>query len=520
MPVQRLSGLDAAFLYLETPSTPMHTMAVLLLGARRPPLTIDSIRSLLLERMHHLPALRQRVLDVPFGLDHPVLVDDPDFDIHNHLWHIHWDEPGTLEDVDWAAGALAARLLDRRRPLWQACWFDELEDGGSALVFKVHHALIDGVSSAEFMGHLMDTRPVRPADALRARSKSGPDSAVPLPRPTTLAVRALQNQTRKSLAAARGLAGLSREIRVRWRERPGDGSRARTRTAADWLSPPTHFNGSLSRQRAVSRASASLEEFRVVKQAFDSTVNDVLLAAVSLAFARYFSVRGGAPARPLRAAIPVSTRGQERSVGGNRVSTLFVDLPIHLSSAESVIRAVRGATRNAKRAHAALPAGFMETALEYAPPPALKWIARQHERLGLADRHRPLCNLIVSNFPGPQIPLYCAGASVRAAYPYGPLMNGSGLNLTVMSYNGRMDLGLISCPRRMPEAAIFVADLVRAVGTLCEAAQRVTRPSIRPVERKPSIRRSARRQPLAKIKLANARDRRGSGSAQSAAVGP
>ena len=483
--MKRLSGLDAAFLYFETPSTPMHTMGVLLLESRQPHLTIGAIESLFLDRMHLLPPLRQRVIEVPLGLDHPVLVADPEFDVRNHVTRVHWDEPGTLEDVDWAAGVLASRPLDRGRPLWQVWWFDNLVDGGSALVTKLHHAITDGVSSARFMAQMLDTHPEIRSERTAPRRGAVTD----LPSASTLALRAVLNQTRKSAAAAGGIVALPRELQKWWSsgtEKPSDDSEPRS--FRDWISPHTDFNGRLSTKRSISRGSASLEDFKYVRKSFDATINDVLLAAVTLALGKHFAANGGAPGKPLTAAIPMSTRGDEDELGGNHVSALLVSLPVNLTRAEEVIQSIRRGTRSAKIAHEALPSGFVETVLDYAPPTAMKWLARQHERFGLADLHPPPCNLIVSNLAGPAIPLYCAGAPVRATYPIGPLINGSGLNLTVMSYNGRMDMGLIACPTRMPHAERFVANLTSAVKTLCEAAADVGRREQR-IERRSRRRR-------------------------------
>ncbi len=467
--MRRLSGLDASFLYLETPSTPMHTMGVLLLEEREPPLSLESIESLLLERLHHLPSLGQRVIDVPLGLDHPVLVDDPHFDIRNHVVRVHWDEPGTLEDLDWAVGLLAGRPLDRTRPLWQLWWFDHLEGGADALVFKLHHSIIDGVSSAVFMAQLLDTEPAPPAAEARLRENPVDE----LPNASTLTVQALIHQGEKAGNAVRSAIGMAREIRNQWSLESTEASTDGTFETQTRLPHPREpFNGSLSTHRTISRASASLEDFRYVKKAFDTTINDVLLAACTVALRGYLGVKAGTWLRPLTAAVPVSTRQVEHEPGGNHVSSLFVRLPVYLTRPEDIIRTVRQNTLAAKQAHSDIRTRFLETVLEVAPPPAVTWLARQHERLRLSDWYPPPCNLIVSNLAGPPIPLYFAGAQVRAAYPFGPLVSGSGLNLTVMSYRGRMNLGLIACPRLMPAADRFVADVASAVTTLCDAADR------------------------------------------------
>ena len=468
--MKRLSGLDAAFLYLETPSTPMHTMGVLILAKRSPALSLNAIESLLLDRLHYLPSLGQRVMSIPFNLDHPVLVDDPNFDIRDHVVRVHWDEPGTLEQVDWAVGHLASRPLDRARPLWQVWWFDHLEGGGSALVFKIHHSIIDGVSSAVFMAQLLDTQPRSPlprADLREAQIDEVPGAS-------TLAAQALIHQTQKSVNAVRIALRLARELRNRRSVHSNETETEEQRPARTLLLPPREpFNGSLSTRRTISRASAPLEDFRYVKKVFDTTINDVVLAATTLALRSYLGAKTGSWQRPLIAAVPVSTRRVEHEPGGNHVSSLFVRLPVYLSRPHDIIRTIKANTQSAKQTHSALRVRLMETALEVAPPAAVAWLARQHERLGLANWHPPPCNLIVSNIAGPAVPLYFAGAQVQAAYPFGPLITGSGLNLTVMSYRGRMNFGLIACPKRMPHAKRFVSELVSAVTTLCEAADRV-----------------------------------------------
>jgi diacylglycerol O-acyltransferase len=295
-----------------------------------------------------------------------------------------------------------------------------------------------------------------------------------VPSASTLAVQALIHQTQKSANAARSALRLAREVRSLWSVDSNDAGMDEEEPARTLILPPREpFNGSLSTRRTISRASARLEDLRYVKKTFDTTINDVVLAASTLALRSHLGTKTGSWQRPLIAAVPVSTRHVEHEPGGNHVSSLFVRLPVYLRRAEDIIRTIRINTLAAKQAHSELKIRLMETALEVAPPAAVAWIARQHERLGLANWHPPPCNLIVSNIAGPPIPLYFAGAQVQAAYPFGPLVTGSGLNLTVMSYRGRMNFGLIACPQRMPHAERFVSDLVSAVTTLCEAADRV-----------------------------------------------
>ena len=246
--MKRLSGLDAAFLYLETPSTPMHTMGVLILEKRSPALSLNAIESLLLDRLHYLPSLAQRVMSIPLNLDHPVLVDDPNFDIRDHVVRVHWDEPGTLEQVDWAVGHLASRPLDRARPLWQVWWFDHLEGGGSALVFKVHHSIIDGVSSAVFMAQLLDTQPCSPMPRTDLREARIDE----VPRASTLAAQALIHQTQKSVNAARIALRLARELRNRRSVHSNETETEEQRPARTLLLPPREpFNVHLPKENLV-----------------------------------------------------------------------------------------------------------------------------------------------------------------------------------------------------------------------------------------------------------------------------
>lgn len=468
--MKQLSGLDATFLYLETPTTPMHTMAILVLGAGPPRITVDTVRTLLLNRLHHLPPLRQRLVDVPLGLDRPILVDADDFDIRNHVVRYEGPPPKTVEDLDPLAAQIASRPLDRSQPLWEAWFFDGLDGDEYAIVFKIHHAIVDGISAAAFLAQVLDTAPnarLTPtvaAPQTRATRETHPGSAA-------LLGRAIRNQTRLPLSATRVALEATRGAIDLWRQ-PGEVDEDRVAWPLP-LASPTPFDGSLSAERSFARGGAALEEFQFIRKAFDATMNDVLLAACTLAMRHHIASHGEVPHRPIIASIPVSIRAGKDEPSGNRVSNMLVRLPVQLERAEAVMQFVRHETRDAKTAHRLLGSRLIVPTLDAIAMPALHWLASQHERLGLADHHRPACNIIISNIPGPSEQLFFAGVPVRAAYPFGPLIDGTPLNLTAITYAGRLAFGLIACPTRAPHSEKLVPGFERAVAALRDAAERV-----------------------------------------------
>ncbi len=470
--MEHLSGMDASFLYMETPDMHAHVIGTILLD----PSTVDGgysfdrVKQMLAARIHLLAPFRRRVMEVPFNLAHPVWIEDPDFDLDLHIHRIGVPGRGTLEDLAEVVGDIASIPLDRRRPLWEMWVVEGLEDGLVAMVTKVHHSAIDGVTGADLMANLFDLSPdVAPVER--------PDDWQPEKAPSELdllryaAERMVRQPARLARTLVKAGQGIARAVEAR--RRPGAPPAAMPLTA-----PKTPFNASISSRRSVAYGRASLEDLKVVKRAYGTTVNDVVLAACTLSLRRWLLAEMGPPGlpdKPLVASVPVSvhTDANKDEPGTNKVSVMFVGLPVQAEDPVEVLRLIREETKGAKEFHNALGAELLTGLAEFAPPRLLNQASRLYSRLNLADRHRVIHNLIISNVPGPPVPLYCAGAQVVATYPMGPIMEGCGLNITVLSYMDNVDFGAIACRDLVPRIHDLAAGFADAVAELRKAADAI-----------------------------------------------
>jgi WS/DGAT/MGAT family acyltransferase len=467
---RRLSGQDAVFVYAETPTMPMHTMGTTIIDGSDVSggFGFDEIASTIASRLHQMPPFRQRLLEVPLGLGHPILVDDPDFDLSDHLHHIAVPAPGTLRELAALVSDLAGKPLDRSRPLWEMWAVEGLKDGRIALVTKMHHCMIDGASGSSQMAQLMDLEPN--AEPPRPTRSWRPP---PLPTDFELARESLGSRLVNPLEVGRlGLATF-RGLRKR-RE-------AQLETARSGEEPPpfveetpvTPFNRAITTHRSVAYGSASLDDLKRVKNAFRVTVNDAVLAACTISVGRYLEALGELPDMPLVCLVPGSTKSaREKEEFSNKVSTMMVRLPVQLHSVEEVVRAVHRETSDAKHVFQAIEEDLIPQWMELAPPLLTHAIAQAYSELDLADRVGIPANLVVSNMMGPPLPLYFGGARVEAVYPMGPVSEGMGLNLTVLSNMGRVDLGVLACRECVRDPQEIADGFARAVGELRIAADK------------------------------------------------
>jgi WS/DGAT/MGAT family acyltransferase len=454
--VKRLAGIDAAFLYLETPSMHSHVVGTIVLDpATSPePFDLDRLKRLLEARLHLLAPFRRRLAWVPFNLSHPVWIEDPDFDLDDHVHHTTLPEPGGVEQLATLVGEIASRPIDRRRPLWELWYVDGLhadaggEGGGDlvALVTKIHHAAIDGVTGADLMAQLFDLEATTPLEP-DTPSTWEPD---PIPNPLVLATDALThlltNPVKLVRALARTIQGVAdavQEVRTPSSDHPSP--------ALPLTAPRVRWTASITPSRTVAFSRAALDDLRAVKAHFGVTVNDVVLAACTLAIRSYLLAHDDLPDDPLICSVPVSVRGQSDIEASNQVSAMFVRLPVQLDDPAEVLATIHGETRAAKVMQSAIGAKTLQELAQFIPGAAFNQAARLYSSLNLADRHKPIHNVIISNVPGPPIPLYAAGAQVRSVVPLGPLMEGAGLNITVLSNMGNVDFGVVGCTELVPD---------------------------------------------------------------------
>jgi diacylglycerol O-acyltransferase / wax synthase len=452
--MEQLSGLDAAFLYLETPSLHMHVSMAAIFDPTTVPsgYSFDKLRDLVGARLERAPIFRRRLVTVPFRLGHPYWVDDPTFDLEYHIRRAAVPAPGGIDELAQLVGDVCSRQLDRTKPLWEMYIVEGLRGGQVGLVTKIHHCTIDGVSGSELLAQLFDLEPEPPPPTL-------PPAPVPedhLPSDLQLVVRSLSARAMRpfgitKLAWRTGRALLDvRRVRAR-----GSGHAALPLTT-----PRTSLNAAITPHRRVAFSSIPLEDVKGLKRECGTTVNDVVLAVCTGALRRYLTGRDELPAAPLVATVPVSVAPTaENRRGANKVSAMFVSLPCHLDDPIERLQSIKESTKSAKEEHHALGAEVLLDWAEHTTPNVFSAAARAYTRLKLADRHRPIHSLVISNVPGPDFPLYLAGAELVAGFPLGPVMDGAALNITVMSYRGVLNWGLMACAETVP----LVRDLARYI---------------------------------------------------------
>jgi diacylglycerol O-acyltransferase / wax synthase len=491
--VKQLSSLDTQFLHVESATTTGHVGGVLLLDPSTAPggeLTLDGLRALFEARSHLAAPLHERLVEVPLGLGNPYWVHDPDFDLEYHLREVALPPPGSPEQLGEQVSRIHARPLDRSRPLWETYLIHGLEGGLVALYAKVHHAAIDGISGASILATILDVT-VEPRTVAPPEPDWQPDG---LPGPMTLAAHGLAGSMARS---GRLLTSLPRSL-PHLAELPGaknlpgvravsdfadsalslltGGAAARRADDRDLTVPRTPFNGPITAHRRFSYGSVPLADVKRVKNAFGLTVNDVVMAMTTTALRRWLIDHDALPPIPLVAAVPVSIRADPETTGeadqgplGNHISVMLAHLPTHVADPTERLRAVAEAMSEAKAQFEAVPATILSD-VSAAIPTALSGLASR-ALFRLVTMPGPPFNLFVSNIPGPQLPLYVAGARVRGIHPVSAVTDlTGGLNITLFSYDGALDFGLIACREMVPDVGRLIDHLAEALKELVTVA--------------------------------------------------
>lgn len=451
--LNRLSGLDASFLYLETSTNLLHVCGLVLLDVSTIPggYHFDRFRAAVGERAARTPTLRHMVHDPLLNLDHPVWREDTDFDIAHHVFRTTVAPPGGPEELSEVCADIASRALDRSRPLWEMWVIEGLASGQVALVAKMHHATIDGVSGMSLVADLCSLAPdSAPLSDLAPR----PAPTRPRPSDLDIAVDGFLGFVRRPGRLLDLVPG-SVAMVTNWIER----SKIGRAMPAPFSAPRTSFNTSIGAARAVAFTRLSLAEVKEVKNLVGATVNDVVLATCSGALRRYLTKRDELPAESLVAMVPVSVHDRTDYASTNKVSGMFADLSSDIADPLERVRAIAERGRIAKEHHATLSAEVLLDWAQLAPAATIGLVMRAYHRLGLAARHPVIHNLVVSNVAGPPMPMYLLGARITGFYPLGPVFDGAGLNITVVSREGHIDVGLIACRELLPD----VWDLADAV---------------------------------------------------------
>jgi len=458
--MRQLTSLDAQFLAVETPRTYGHVGGLALYDPSTAPggkLELSDLCRLVSERLHLLPPFRWRLVEVPLGLDHPYWAEDPDFDLDFHMRDSAVPPPGDDRQLGETAARIFARPLDRTRPLWELYLIHGIEDGRVALLTKVHHSVVDGVSGAEILSILLDPSPegrdVEPADQDMSGERIPGDlemlgrGLLGLPSQPLRAARAIPSTVPNLL----DVPGLSRLPGMGTFGRAASGLRALFGTATDpdvlenqtAPVPRTRFNAPISAHRRFAFGSVSLDTVKALKNELGITVNDVVVALCATAVREWLLARGELPDEPLVAMIPVSVRSEEeQGTFGNRVSMMIVPIPTDEPDPRARLMRAHETLKGAKGRHRALPANLLTDATAFIPPAVAARAART--AMGIMGRSRPPLNLIISNVPGPRTPLFCAGAQLQANFPVSVITDGVGLNITAMSYRDHIDFGIVT----------------------------------------------------------------------------
>jgi WS/DGAT/MGAT family acyltransferase len=462
--MDRLSGLDASFLYFESRTMPLHVCGLLILdqSTTTEPYEFERLRDVLRERVGKSANFRRKLHNPVFNLDHPVWVDDEEFDIEYHVRRAIVPAPGGREQLAALCGDIAAQLLDRNRPLWEMWVLEGSSDGSIAVMTKMHHATVDGVSGASLVSELCSLEPG--AEPISA----GVAKAPPAKRPSDARI-VLDGALRIAKRPIRFAQLLPPSVGLlpSWIER----SRAGTAMPAPFRAPRTSFNGTITSHRSVAFARLGLAEVKEVKNAFGCTVNDVVLTMCSGALRKYLADRNELPETSLVAMVPVSVHGRTTGGGTNKVSGMFCSLASDIADPVERLGAIAEQNRIAKEHHKTISASILQDWAQFAAPNTFALAVRVYSRLRLAERHPVIHNLVISNVPGPPMPIYFMGARITGFYPLGPVFHGAGLNITVISNDGRLDVGLIACRELAPHLWDLADDLPVALQDLLSAAR-------------------------------------------------
>ena len=458
--MDRLSSLDAEFLHLEDDQTHLHIAGATVFEGPAP--TLEEVGDLILAKIHRIPRYRQRVRAVAFELGRPVWVEDPQFDIANHLHRTALPAPGDDAALDELMSQLMSRRLDRDLPLWDAWLVEGLDQGRWAMVFKVHHCMVDGVAGVGLLEALLDIvpDPVVPE----------PEPWVPEPEPSagelvadawiglvadtvTRGARVVAAATRPSEAVeqmARTMQGAARFL-----------SHLGPRTAPS-------LEGSIGPDRVWTHVTIDLAEVKRIGRAAGGTVNDVVLAAVTSGWRTYLTHRGDPVESAIRTLVPVSVRHDDGvGVPDNRVSALLVELPTHLGDPTARLDAVKAEMADRKASHMSEAGEWITNVADLVPPMLAGSASRLAMRMLHAVPQRSV-NTVVTNVPGPQFPLYCLGRELVEPRPYVPIAHGAAVATAILSYNGKLVVGITGDRERAPDISVLAEGVAAGVHELSD----------------------------------------------------
>ena len=468
----RLTGLDSSFLHLERDSAHMHVAGCMVFDGDPP--AYNELVEQILSRLHLVPRYRQRLAFVPLNQGRPVWVDDPHFNVRFHVRHTALPSPGDDEQLKRLAGRVFSQALDRSRPLWELWLVEGLAGDRFAMLSKTHHALVDGISGVDIATVLFDSSP-QPVPVAPPDQEWVPR---PLPSNAELLADALLERVTVPGEIVRGVRATLRGPRhVAGRALRAVGGVSAMARAGLQPAPPSPLNVRIGPHRRFTWVEGDLGQFKAVKNALGGTVNDVVLASVAGALGRYLRMHGETTDETsLRAMVPVSIRADvERGALGNRVAAMWAPLPVGIIDPVERLETISRDMAGIKSSGQAVGAQVLTELTGFAPPTIMAQAAR-------LQAHQRMFNLVVTNVPGPQFPLYMLGRRLHAMYPMVPLAENQALGIAIMSYNGQLNFGLNADFDALPDLEALADELRASIEELVAAAG----------EESPTVRATAR----------------------------
>ncbi|MFM2399596.1 MAG: hypothetical protein RL341_1753 [Pseudomonadota bacterium] len=466
--MKHLSGLDAAFLHLETPETPMHVGALHLLDVSHVIGEVfDAVKHHILSRMHLAPMFTRKLALMPFDLANPAWIHDGDIDIDYHIRRIVLPKPGTLEQLETYAGRLHSSLLDRSRPLWEFYVIEGLRDGRVGFYTKLHHAALDGQGAVALGNAILDLTPEgRKIEKPQASHHDEPYQ----PAVDELVKSSIANLFGQLKSMAKNTPAVAKAVLAAAVPKRGeDGQRTSLIPRGLLMGPRTPLNVAVTNQRAFATLSLPLAEVKAIGKAVDGTLNDAVMALCAGALRAYLQERNALPKKPLVAAVPVSLREKGDTSTNNQASMMLASLATNIADPIKRLLAIKESMASAK----AMTGNFKSVIPTDFPSLGVPWlmsgVASLYGRSRIANSFTPLANVVISNVPGAPVPLYMGGARILSFYPLSIVVHGVALNITVQSYDGKMDFGFIACRRAMPD----VRDLAQHVHAAFNELQRL-----------------------------------------------
>ncbi len=472
--MEQLSGLDSAFVYMENPSLPMHIGSLAIYDQSTAPggaVGFKDILSYFEQRLHKARCFRQRLAKVPLGLDHPYWIEDPDFDLEYHVRHIALPHPGDWRQLCIQAARLHARPLDMNKPLWEFTVIEGLDNipgipkGSFALVTKVHHAAIDGVSGVEMAAAVHDLTPeghVTPPTQLWQPDRL-PTGVEMLGRSALNTLKTPLRLARLARSSAPSLMRLANQIISR-------------ELSVTTSVPRTRFNRNVSPHRVFDGRSFDLAQFKAIKNAVPGAkLNDAVVAVIAGAMREYLLSKDELPKHTMVAMAPISVRAKDqRGEAGNMVSAMSLPICSHIADPIERLQAVVVQSTNAKAVAGAVGLELSNELAHFLPSTIAGLTVRAYGRLEMAERLPPIFNTVITNVPGPGFPLYSMGSRLVANYGLGPIAHGVGLFQPVLSYNNTVTISAISCRQIMPDPAFYCDCLQRSFDQMLAAATAVS----------------------------------------------